>query len=193
MANELEGTATETPDGGYLLSFERHFDHPIEKVWSAISDPSELTKWLAGDEAIVEGRIGGRVFMSGHGGIESTVRAYEPPHVIEYDWKTSEWDGGPIRWELSEDGGGTKLTFTHRFPEPDMAEQEQLMKKMGFGPDMYDPIPRTLAGWHTLIEELAAHVDERPSDHDVNTPQEGAEQPRWKTLHQRYKDLYATV
>jgi uncharacterized protein YndB with AHSA1/START domain len=189
----MEGTAQRTDDGGYLLRFERHFDHPIEKVWSAITDPSELTKWIAGDEAVVEPCVGGRVFMSGHGGIEATMLAFEPPRLIEYDWKTSEWDGGPIRWELSEEGSGTKLTFTHRFPQPDMAEQERLMKKMGFGPDMYDPIPRTLAGWHSLIEELQATLDGVTTDHDVNNPQDGAQQPRWKQLHNHYVERYSTT
>src|SRR6476646_8713029 len=133
----MKGTAEKTSDG-YTLLFEREFNHPIEKVWSAITDLAQLTKWIAGENAVVDLRIGGRVHMSGHGGIEATVLALDPPYVIEYEWKTSEWDGGPIRWELAETSGGTKLTFTHRFPEPDMAEQEELMKKMGFGPDMYD-------------------------------------------------------
>jgi uncharacterized protein YndB with AHSA1/START domain len=183
----MDGNATKTSDGGYLLTFERRFDHPIEKVWKAISDPSELTKWIAGDEAVVEPRVGGRVHMSGHGGIEATVLAYEPPHVIEYDWKTSEWDGGPIRWELAEDGSGTKLTFTHRFPEPDMDEQIAMMKKMGFGPDMYDPIPRTLAGWHSLIDDLGNTLDGKA------TSDQGRPTPAWKQLHERYKERFSTT
>lgn len=186
----MQGTAEKRDDGTYLLRFERHFDHPIEKVWDAITQPEHLTKWIAGDDAIVDLRVGGRVYFSGHGGIEATVLDCDPPRVISYEWKTSEWDGGPIRWELSPDGDGTRLTFTHHFPEPDMAEQERLMKKMGFGPDMYDPIPRTLSGWHTLIDELGLLLDGRTSN--VDTPQEGAQQPKWKTLHNRYKELYAT-
>jgi len=187
MANAMEGTAQLTDDGGYLLRFERHFDHPIDKVWSAITDPSELTKWIAGDDAVVELRVGGRVHFAGHGGIEATVLALEPPHIFEYGWKTSEWDGGPIRWELSEEGSGTKLTFTHRFPQPDMDEQIALMKKMGFGPDMYDPIPRTLAGWHSLIDDLGRVLDSRPS------ADQGSPTPEWKVLHLRYKERFSTT
>ena len=187
----MQGIAEKTAEG-YTLRFERHLAHPIENVWAAITEPSELTKWLAGDEAIVEQRVGGRVFMSGHGGIEATVLAIDPPRLIEYEWKTSEWDGGPIRWELTPDGDGTKLTFTHRFPEPDVAEQERLMKKMGFGPDMYDPIPRTLAGWHSLIEQLEAVLLGEQRAADTRPPVEGAEEPRWKQLHRMYTDMYAT-
>jgi uncharacterized protein YndB with AHSA1/START domain len=184
----MQGIAAKTDDG-YTLRFERHLNHPIDRVWNAITDPDELTKWLAGEKAIVELRVGGRVYMSGHGGIEATVLAIDPPRMIEYAWKTAEWDGGPIRWELSEDDGGTKLTFTHRFPEPDMAEQERLMTKMGFGPDMFDPIPRTLAGWHSLIEQLEAVLEGAQDTADTRPPVEGAHEPRWKQLHRMYIDL----
>src|SRR5438874_2708950 len=131
----MRGTA-ERIGGDLVLHFERRFDQPIERVWSAVTDPNELTKWIAGDKAEIDLRVGGRVWFSGHGGIESTIVDLEPPRVIEYGWRTSDWEGGLIRWELSPDGDGTKLTFTHRMPEPDPAEQERLMKKMGFGPDM---------------------------------------------------------
>src|SRR4051794_4605521 len=108
----------------YVFSFERHLSQPVERVWKALTDPSELTKWIAGDKAEMELRVGGRVWFSGHGGIESTVVDLEPERAIEYGWRTSEWEGGLIRWEIEPDGDGTKLTFTHRMPVPDPAEQE---------------------------------------------------------------------
>ncbi len=159
----MQGTAEHAGDD-VVLRFERHFAQPIERVWAAISEPAQLTKWIAGDDAEVELRVGGRVWFAGHGGIESTVVDLDPQHLIEYGWRTSDWEGGTIRWELSENDGGTKLVFTHRFPEPDPAEQERLMKKMGFGPEMYDAVPRNLAGWHALLDaldrSLGTHVPE---------------------------------
>ena len=169
----MQGTAEHIGDQ-LVLRFERRFAQPIERVWSALTDPSELTKWIAGDDATVDLRIGGRVWFAGHGGIDSAIVELDPPRVIAYGWRTSEWEGGTIRWELSEDGGGTKLVFTHRMPEPDPAEQERLMKKMGFGPEMYDAVPRNLAGWHSLLDSLAASLEGRTDEQD------------WKALHRRY-------
>jgi len=185
----MQGTCERTGDE-LILRFERHFTQTIDRLWQALTDPSELTKWIAGDEAVVELRPGGRVWFSGHGGIESTIVELDAPHVIAYGWRTNEWEGGVIRWELSEEGGGTKLSFTHRMPEPDKQEQERLMKKMGFGPEMYDPIPRNLAGWHSLIDALAVAIEGQSATQ--GTPQENADEPDWKKLHRMYVEAHGT-
>lgn len=183
----MQGTCERTGEE-LILRFERHLTQPIDRVWRSLTDPSELTKWIAGDEAVMELRPGGRVWFSGHGGIESTVIDVDPPRAIEYGWRTSDWEGGTIRWELSEESDGTKLSFTHRMPEPDPEEQERLMKKMGFGPEMYDAVPRNLAGWHSIIDALAKALGDEPSQQ--GTPQENADEAAWKQLHRRYVELY---
>lgn len=41
----MNGTL-ETVDDRHTLRFERHLDHPVERVWRAITDPDELRHWF---------------------------------------------------------------------------------------------------------------------------------------------------
>ena len=172
----MEGNVTRVDDG-YVLTFERRLHHPVEKVWAALTDPSRLSGWLAGDSSDIELRVGGRVLLTGHdSGIESTVLALDPPHLIEYGWKTKNWDGGTIRWEISEDGGGSRLRLTHRMPAIDLAADREMMRRMGMDPDAFPPLPRAMAGWHTILDRLERTLeggDQLPGDH-------------WRTLFDQY-------
>ena len=38
----------ETVDGRPTLRFERTIDHPVERVWRAVSEPAELAQWFPG-------------------------------------------------------------------------------------------------------------------------------------------------
>jgi len=172
----------ETAGDKHVVRFQRHLAHPIERVWAALTEPSRLGDWLAGDSSDIELRVGGRVHLAGHDdGIESTVLALDPPHLIEYGWKTKTWDGGTIRWEVSEQDGGSRLRLTHRMPEIDLTADREIMKRMGLDPDTFPPIPRTLAGWHTMLDRLERTLeggDQLPDDH-------------WKTLFDQYADAGA--
>lgn len=121
------------------IRFERHFAHPIEKVWAALTESDRLNEWLAVRDGIIEPVVGGRVHLptSGPAVIESTVLEIDPPRLLVYAWRTAEWDGGPVRWELFETDSGTRLVLTHRAAGA-----------------MTTPLSWTLAGWHTLLDLL---------------------------------------
>ena len=80
-------------------------------------------------------------------GATGRVTAYEPPHLLEYTWNEEEASCGPVadalvRWELSEEGTGVRLTLTHsRLPE---------IEVLAHG-----------AGWHAFLQRLAACIDGR--------------------------------
>jgi len=126
-----------------VLTFVRHYPGPIERVWAYLTDPKLLEKWLLG--GVVADRVGGEVRFEI--GATGNVTAYEPPHLLEYTWNEEEASAGPVadsivRWELSEEGGGVRLTLTHsRLPE---------IEVLGHA-----------AGWHTFLQRLAACVDGR--------------------------------
>src|SRR5204863_6188794 len=82
--------ALETREGEHVLRFERRFDHPIERVWAALTEPEELVAWLA--DADVDLVKGGRIELrwlntDDQGNIavlHGTLPALEPLRVIEY-------------------------------------------------------------------------------------------------------------
>ena len=97
------GVVTEI-GGERVLRFERRLRHPVERVWSALTEPAELVKWLA--EAEVDLREGGRVHLrwlntddeGNHAVSDGTISQLEPPRLIEY----GSSNHGRLRWELEE-------------------------------------------------------------------------------------------
>jgi hypothetical protein len=86
------------------------------------------------------------------------VTAIKPPRLLEFTWTDKGNDLGFVRWELIAEDGGTHLVLTHTVPETARA----------FG------LP-ALAGWHSLLEKLAALLDGLPFEQD-----------RWQELHDHY-------
>ena len=131
----MYGIAVEVP-GGCELRFERRFAQPIERVWAALTESSEISSWFF--PGTIEPRLGGVVDLllsDGATRIASEVTAWEPPRLLEYGFHTAGRAGHSIRWELTPDEGGTRLVFTHRLP----AEDDR---------------PRNLAGWHGRLANL---------------------------------------
>jgi len=80
----------ETRDGRHVLRYERRLAHPLERVWAALTQPSELRGWLAdADLELVEG---GRVQLrwlntddEGNAAVaDGTVTALDPPRLVEF-------------------------------------------------------------------------------------------------------------
>ena len=154
------GTVQESADG-YQLRFERCLAQPVEKVWAALTDPAQLAQWLAPGE--LELMLGGRVYLAftdGDGVIAGRVTAITPPRLLEFTWTDEDDDFGYVRWELATEEGGTRLILTHTVPE----------SARGFG------LP-ALAGWHTLLDQLAALLDGQP------LPLSGE---HWQEFHDHY-------
>ncbi len=157
------GTVQELADG-YRLRFERHLRHPIEKVWAALTIPVKRAQWFAPGE--MELTLGGRValaFTSGESVIDGQITALEPPSLLEFTWTDKGDDLGFVRWELSPADAGTHLVLTHTLSETART----------FG------LP-ALAGWHTLLENLAVLLDGR-------IPTELPD--RWQEFHDHYAEL----
>jgi uncharacterized protein YndB with AHSA1/START domain len=124
-----------------------------------LTNPAQRAQWLAPGE--LELTLGGRVslaFTDGDGVIDGRVTAITPPRLLEFTWTDQDNDFGFVRWELGADDGGTRLVLTHSVPE----------SARGFGLPM-------LAGWHSLLDQLAALLDDQPFVRD-----------RWQELHDHY-------
>lgn len=122
------------------LVFRRALPHPPKAVWRAITDPERLSAWWPFPAREVNLEQGGSiVFEDGEG----TVLHARITHLIEGRvLELIEEGADVIRFELEEDGGGTRLTFTHRFDR---------------GPDPARPA----AGWHQALDALASVLANR--------------------------------
>jgi uncharacterized protein YndB with AHSA1/START domain len=132
-----------------VMTFVRHLPYPIEAVWAAIADPEQRACWLG--QGSLDGRVGGQVAtlpddppvpehvkrMTGR------ILIWDPPHVLEHEWKQAIVEEGVVRYELTRDGTGTLLRFSHR--------GLGVRNAKGFMP-----------GTHAYLDRLAAHLGGDP-------------------------------
>ena len=135
-----------TVDGKPALRFVRRYRQPIERVWRAVSEPAEMAQWfpanVEGDRAVgaelvfdddyqrAAAREAGEPTRAEGPVFRGTVVAYDPPHVFSFTW-----GGELLRLELTTDGEGTRLVFTHVLSHASVAA-------------------RNGAGWHACLGEL---------------------------------------
>lgn len=119
------------------IHFERVLQHPVKRVWEAITEPELLARWFGG-EAEMDLRPGGKVritlLMTT---VEGEIIALEPQHLLEYTWG----DKNTVRWELFEEGENvTRLVFTETAVDP-------------------AHFPDAAPGWHGYLDRLAYVTD----------------------------------
>jgi uncharacterized protein YndB with AHSA1/START domain len=138
----------------YTMEFVRIYPHPIERVWTAITDPAELAQWFIAPNPW-ELRTGGR-YRFDSDNFSGVVLAFEPPRLIRFDQPS----GGPEDWfqfELTQVEGGTRLQYLqHATPgiaRGDWQTPEAWDTPWGGG---------NLGGWHSGFEELADLLDGVP-------------------------------
>lgn len=130
-------------DLGMRLEFVRIYDDPVDDVWSALTDPDRLVRWIgtvSGDPATgtVELRM-----TEDEGSRPETVTILEcvaPTRlVVELPSPDGTWH---LSVALRAHGGGTGLVFTQRLAEPYDASS--------VGP-----------GWHFYLDRLGAVITDR--------------------------------
>jgi uncharacterized protein YndB with AHSA1/START domain len=103
-----------------VLNFERRLPFPIDVVWSAITDPQQRQQWFG--VTTIDPREGGEIDMVAIGPplpperkrMTGRILVWDPPNVLEHEWKQPIVEDGVVRYELTADGDGTLLRFTHR-------------------------------------------------------------------------------
>src|SRR5580700_6219369 len=154
-------------DGQGVVRMEDRFDTDIDDLWSALTEPRRLARWM-GD---VEGdlRLGGefraRFFASGWEGT-GRVEACEPSRrLLVLTKRPGQRDEQVIEAMLTADGDQTILVWEERgMPLDQLA---------AYG-----------AGIQVHVEDLAAHLAGRERrDADA----------RWSELYPAYQDLAAKV
>ena len=164
--NSIVGTLR-TADGKGVVRMEDHFDTHIDDLWSALTDPGRLARWLGEFEGDL--RLGGefraRFFSSGWEGT-GRVEVCEPPrHLLVMTRDDRQAEEHAIEATLTADGDHTILILEER------GMPVNLLAAYG-------------AGIQVHIEDLAAHIAGRERcDAGV----------RWGELIPAYRDLAANV
>lgn len=139
---------------GMRLEFVRTYDDPVDDVWSALTEPDRVARWIgivSGDPATGTVEF---VMSEDEGGTPETVTILEcaPPTrlVLEVPTPDGIWH---LSATLAAQGGSTTLVFVQRLAEPYDASS--------VGP-----------GWHYYLDRLGAVVADEavPDDWDEYYP-----------------------
>jgi uncharacterized protein YndB with AHSA1/START domain len=157
-------------DGKGIVRMEERFDTDIDDLWSALTDPSRLARWLGEVEG--ELRLGGefraRFFASGWKGT-GRVEACEPPERLLVLTKDADepdaLDDHAIEATLAVNGDQAILVWEER------GLRVNLLAAYGAGVQIH-------------IEDLAAYLADRELEDT------GA---RWDALYPGYQALAADV
>lgn len=129
------------------VRFERRFAVPVEELWDALTRPERLARWLA------PGSVGSGLESDvrldfGEGGIVTgRVLRWEPPSLLELEWRFDGETESVVRFELSPAGEGTQLVLDHRALAAGHAT--------GYS-----------AGWHAHLASLSDHLEGRDGSWD---------------------------
>jgi uncharacterized protein YndB with AHSA1/START domain len=168
-----------------VMRHERHYPHPIERVWEAVTTSEHLDAWLL-PVSRVEPRLGGQCAFSWGGpaetAIDGTVTVFDAPHVVQYTF------GHPdsyIRFELSEEGLGTRLWFRQSFAPGEDADTPDDAYAGADRPAGADTPwrPGFVAGFHEMLDDLSCWLTNPwPPEDNValdGTPETAARHDRW--------------
>jgi uncharacterized protein YndB with AHSA1/START domain len=157
-----EGPSTETPttrrgvvtreDGGrQRLEFRRSWPDPIEDVWSALTEPERLARWIGrydGERAV--GGTGTFTMTHKEGealGEPTTIVECDPPRRLVIEWVQQDTDAWRIDLDLWVEDGRTQLRFTQMYAaDADVTDFAM--------------------GWHWYLDKFEAEVSGRPQPAD---------------------------
>jgi hypothetical protein len=147
----------------WTIILVRDLRHSPEKVWQALTDPSQLREWAPFDVDGSLDKVGATVKMTWVGSdwpIETTVTQADAPTALEF---------GDIRWELEPSARGTRLTLWSKIDRRYVA--------MG------------AAGWHIALDILDRFVDGTPIGRIAG--KDAMEFEGWQRLKAEYAKQFA--
>jgi uncharacterized protein YndB with AHSA1/START domain len=134
------------------------FPCTAERVWRAVTEPEELSKWF-GDQIILEPVVGSDIVFiwKEHGRSTGRVETFDPPRQFAFRWRAQGIDeNAPLAPDNS-----TLVTFTI-IPTREGARLEVV--ETGFA-DLPPALRATVYrennhGWQVELQELATYIYE---------------------------------
>ncbi len=137
---------------GARVVHEVRLPHPPERVWRALTEPSELAAWLMPND--FSARPGARFRLDARPAhsvpFECEVLEVDPPRLLRTRWNVG---GAPstVTFELRADGAGTLLRVEH----DGLPGDEQANFDGGWGTKFARDLPLVLDGTRDPIQAAA--------------------------------------
>lgn len=135
----------------HTLIFRREMPVDRQRVWTAVSDPAELSQWFM--ETTMKARVGGR--FSFKDGWDGVVSALEPGSAITF----AADHGGRTRFEIEAIENGTHFRLVDRMAPgataPDGGAGDIGVRQPG-GPGTH--WVGIVVGWHDFVDSLLDHL-----------------------------------
>ena len=153
-AEDRRGTVTPEADGRQRLEFRRSWPDPIDDVWSALTEPERLVRWIGRYEG--ERSVGGQgtFFMTQEEGEPvgepATIVECAPPRRLVVETGGPAQETWRIELDLAAEDGRTVLRFRQWFAA---------------GTDVAD----YAGGWHWYLDKFDAEVSGGPAPADWET------------------------
>jgi len=143
------------------LEFVRTYPHPIERVWRAITEPTELARWFI-PTTTWDFKEGG-AYRFHDDGFMGELLTIDAPRFIRLSSASQpgQEPGSFIQYELTAVEGGTRMRFV-QFSTPGGLFEGR--------PEHRNDVPwagGNLGGWHEFFEALGAHLDGVAADSRV--------------------------
>jgi len=144
--------------GNKTIIYTRNLNHPIEKVWRAITDEKHRTAWFP--ELTLSLKTGGEAVVnfsdSGCPPPESnpsdvyycTITRFEPPNILEYSGPTEHH-----RFELLAQETGCELKFLATLPDAEAFDNDDQTIQSRYS---------VACGWHYKLDEMEWSLDGVP-------------------------------
>lgn len=119
------------------VRLERQLKHPVEEVWSMLTDNGKLKQWFS-ELRVEDLREGGTISFDMQDGTYEyfEILALKPYAVLEYTWAENR-----VRFELSPEPEGCRLVFV-----------ESVVS-------VNDHTPKDIAGWDVCLDVIEALLD----------------------------------
>jgi len=98
---------------------EETYNAPIEKVWNAITDSSEMKQWYFEEMEVFKPEVGFETQFNVHANGNDYLHIWKVTEVIPfkkivYNWTYKDYAGDSyVTWELSTENNKTKLKLSH--------------------------------------------------------------------------------
>jgi uncharacterized protein YndB with AHSA1/START domain len=149
----------------WTLVFVKDLRHPPATVWAALTEPAQIECWApyTADRNLSDIGDATLTMIDGDASADlpASVTRADPPVLLEHTF-----GGDLLRWELTPNGAGTRLTLRHTLDDREWA-------------------PKVAAGWHLCLVVAERLLDGRPIP-----PIRGADAKNygWDELHDRYAE-----